>query len=484
VDPAHALYSYGPRPPWRPRNESDPSKLKVTSDETVAFTLSVPSDAELFTADLELTTGRTLELVVVRAPDEAPCAEFELALAIDVTTEHGLRAMQVSRDSRRLRTDAQGRAVITGVPPNCTLRLSRCDTPATPSRSGRVVWSHSLDASSPSRVEARVVVSADPEGLALRGSVPASDCAPVRVLARAIGPPLAATSETERATIDAARRFELRVEPRTTWDVWAECGGDRVTELARVSVRDGDVQTLELTPRVRKDVVLEVAHIPSGARAEYIVTGERPTRNRPLTVVDGRARATISLDGPSSIQIDASSGDRMRGSRRTVTVDADPSRSAIVRVDLGGDVAREVEILLAGPNVRGPMEILFRRHAAADAPRETSACGLVDGRSERPCVLPAGRWTWLCRGGFGGFAVGVVEVGAAAEPVKLSARLVAHPRAELGAGVEVLEVDGVAPPPFVAGKPIEMRWEYLPETRDVAEIWLPANLRYRVLERR
>ena len=229
---------------------------------------------------------------------------------------------------------------------------------------------------------------------------------------------------------------------------------------------------------------LEVVHVPSGTRAQFIVTGERPTRNRPLSVIDGSARATISLDGPCSIQVDAYADDLTRGSRRTVTVDADPARSATVRVDLAGDVTRDVELRLEGPSVRGPMEIRFRRHAAADAPRETSACSLVDGRGERPCVLPAGRWIWLTRGGFDGFAFGVVEVGAAAAPVKLSTHLVPHPRAELGAGIEVLEVDGVAPPPLVAGKAVEMRWENLPELRDAAEIWLPVNVRYRVLERR
>lgn len=487
TDTARGTYRYGPGPARRLLAGSDPMQLSVRSDETILRKLEVPSDAVAFSADLELSIGRTLDIFVLRAPDEAPHADFGLDLDISVTTQRSLAASFSSSDSRKLRTDASGHARATGLPRDGFLRLWRSDATTTKDgkpRHGRTVWSYRIDELSPARIEAQLVLGAQPASITLRGRVSQGVCARGVVQAQPADPNFARSEESTAAIVDGDGRFALHVEPRTTWDVWAECSGDRITEIERVTVRDTDVDAIELRARSRQDVALEVVRVPAGAKLNCIVSGERPTRVVPLTVADGHASTTLALDRAVLVQVDASYDDGLQQMRRTLLVDVDPSRTHAVSVDLRGDALREVEIVIAGPADPGPTQLVLKRLVGAVEPRESSVCAIVDRRSVRPCVLPPGRWAWLCRGGFGGFALGIVDIGDGTEPVRLEARLVSHPRAELGAGVEVLDVGGIVPSWFLLGGRFEMRWANLPESLDRAELWLPENLRYRVLAAR
>jgi len=487
-----AAYELGPRP-------SRAFKLWVTSDETVPRLL--PIAADLATLDLELSTARTLELTVLDRKSGEPIPDLELHVALNVPVERPSLFRQVWRDHARfVVTDERGIATVTGIPPEGQLDVRRDASASTEKmRVGDQVFQTPrlrepllelrLESKLPEVIQRTIRVDREDRRPTIHGRVAAVLLESKLVDEPALEVRWARVNEGERADlhdefvpIDASGEFALTVDAHHEYRIWAEREGIRFSQTAAVTVATDDPEPVELVPRRCDEVLLRLVRCPSEGFVHLFVPDAESVIPRGIVfpVKGGIVERRLALDGPATISV---GWQLSRGgeSGKVRSIDVNPASMPVVEVDLQGDQTREVRLDLGG--VAAPAQSQLVLKAAHELTTSGSMISLrFEGtKGVAPIVVDPGRYLAILAG-LPGLAVEEITIpeGPRGAPLTIAFQLKEHPRAELGAGVELTRV-GTIELDANFRKALTLRFARRTELAALDTIWLPANCAFTVL---
>lgn len=478
VDAAGGSWSLAPR-------SADPLTLWITSAATVPAQIPVPSallrSGGVF--DLYLSSGRTLALTFLDQRTRAPLAglPFDFAKAIELRRSAG--SVLTRGASERHRTDADGRAVLRGIPQagavSVTTDLERRDramlmqggATMRGAIGGEPIWQLPLDDRLPQHLEYTILARVPLGEAWALGQVPAWARAAIRTAASgSAGGDGGVRVVARRWSDDDQRRgdpfvldqdqqgaFELRAQAPASYRVWLE-RADREPLSAATTVafeHAGAHAAIDLQPLTSTTVRVRCANVPAAGQLEVLVGGG-------VGGSGGQARSQrVACAGePLTVELTAAAGEQVRLALRAPG--QDHGKSAWQRSFVVDPAVPEIEIDLAGrfcdvqigSDVLGfdgdGVVALMACRGGEVVVDERIVVLLANGAARDAVYVPAGRW--LYRYAVEGPAAawphavwGVVDVEAGASgPLLLQPRLHLVPGQELLPGRRLDAVDGVS----------------------------------------
>jgi hypothetical protein len=357
-------------------------------------------------------------------------------------------------------TDASGRAEIRGVPAAGNVeigpdldplqrRMIQRDGTGDWRMPAEGWWSQWLKHSKQERVEVTLRVKVPRPGATAFGQVPREMMEGKRVAAK----------EITDAHPQGGDGFEVAIEPSGRWSfpahwpsryfVWLERADTRahVTELREI-VLDGPGEhgPFDLVPSSGKPFDLLFVNVPpDGALRVLVLQPENEPKSENVACAGSTCAHRIEVQGAAEVTIEWNPGTdhRAAGIRRRVHID--PARDSAREIDLGGDRMREIELVARGATLPSFLTLAFVRLDAPDGlAAEIAQVTLRDGKAASKLALAPGRWLFTCGDPQRTTAIaGIVDVDAAATPLHIERDVVSKDRAELGAGLRLLALDGV-----------------------------------------
>ncbi len=458
----------------------EPGRLWITSDSTVPALIPVPR--ELWESggvfDLHLSVGRTLALTFLDRESKQPLPnlEFQVQRAVEIERTRGSSTSDGVSITRR--TDAQGKALVLGVPLVGSISVAVDTTTrqrdvvmrgGTTSHIGiqrNPDWRALLKSDQPTHMEQTIFVSPPLGEACADGQVPtwaialAGGADSVRVVARDT------TNETPQGRgfpfllpCDERGHFELCANAPSTQAVWLEKAGGRERisdETALTFAHPGAQDPITFRELNGKKVTLQFVHVPERGALEVWTVGKRGM-NSPGTLrcqgADFSHEYTLSSD--EQIQLSLRLGSEPNDKSGWTKLLAVGDERAIT-VDLG---ASEHAVRIESPElgtIAGDGSIGLVRVENGEASLDQSVLVLCDsGRGLARVLIPNGRWLYRYDDKKQVAAWGIIEVKTAAQPgeeLVLRPRLRLAPVEEFGAGVHFDEIEGVSlaklPEPF------------------------------------
>jgi len=513
------------------------NELFVTSEETVpqivatGFTAKArPKDETAL--DLELSSGVTLRLNVVDPKGGAPLPGVELWLRVDCNPA-GATRREPRMFQHHIVTGGDGVAIVTGLPRNAGFSIRRDATlrnrhvemlPKPPQEiplPRESLLSETVDAASPAIIERTLRIDAQDRTLHVFGDLDATFLAPgefgegeaeIRFATycddrRFVVPPELPFDPWMRnlASVphDDHGHWQFEVEPCVEYHVWVEREHRRISQVATVKAEDGDMGPVALPPRRGTDVVLRLRRCP--AEGSFAITvmdvDGTPRMGTQYLAHGGTFERRLRLEGATTIyvlQFLDPTLQRMSTQRR---LEVDPATTPVLEVDLAAEEARTVSLVLSAGTLPQKGKLTLSR-VGADGTSEQEFFANVDfadGESCVPVSIEPGRYLYWLSATPGGAALvlGVADVARATggRTLVIRCELEAHPKSDLGAGVDITEVDGVRSSgrssllkrPRLASDPSpilqRMRFVDDPSLAAVDTIFLPRGAKFTVLEK-
>jgi RNA polymerase sigma factor (sigma-70 family) len=499
------------------------SELFVTSDETVprcfatGFTHANPPNDEN-TLDLDLSSGVTLRLNVLDRRSAAPLPGIELYLRIDSNPEgqvkYGPRMFQ-----HHIVSGADGVAVVTGLPRgggfsvrrDATLRKRRMEMLPQPPQEEMLpreaLLAESFDAATPAVVERTLRIDAEDRTLHVFGDLDATFLTPgefgeadaeVRFANRGgdilfwikAGPDEMWLRSIASVPYDERGHWKFEAETGVDYRVWVEREHRRISQIASVRPEDGDVGPVALEPRPGTDVLLRIVHCPKdGTVVIFVHDVDRFTSmGTQYPTSGGTLERRLRLEGSTAILVSASLLGARLNSLVQRELDVDPATTSVVEVDLAADEMRDVTLELGAGELPAKSR-LFLMRTDADGSHVTSLAAQVamaGGASVDPVAVNPGRYVYMLSSTphEAALVLGVIDIERGSEGGTLSLRcdLEAHPKSELGAGLEITEIAGVRPegrPPYLQ----RLRFADEPALATAETIYIPKDAKFTVLEK-
>ncbi len=482
----------------------EPVSLFIGSGSTVPALIPIPAElcVQGGVFDLHLVGGRTLVLTFLDRETKAPLPNLEFQFSSSIEVER-TRGKVSSRSHESLhRTDAQGKATLTGAPFLGYVSVTVDSTPRErdivmkDGSTSRMLIQHEPDWSSwfkgqqPLRIEETILVSVPQGEACASGQVPAwastlaGGTDALRVLARET------TNETPQGRgmpfllpADAQGRFELCANAPATLVVWLERAASRErlsAETELVFAHPGAQDPITFRELQGKQVTLRFIHVPERGELQAWSSGKGPAGvsvSMPCNGADFTREFT--LVGDEQIQLALRQGADVHeksGWTRQIKVDAERE----ITVDLGG-CERTVRLESAELGaLAGDGAVLFMRCDAGEASLEQTIVALCSlGRGLSPVHIPNGRWLYRYDDKNQVAAWGVIEVTTASQPgeeLVLRPRLRLAPLAEIQPGIRFDEIEGVS----LAKLPEKLR---LASAKGGSErVALPIDAKYVTLE--
>ena len=447
---------------WLEDLDGQAARLWITSPSTVPALIPVPDDlcTKGGVFDLHLSTGRTLALTFLDRETKAPVPNLDFEFSSSVETERSAGRVSTRSKESLHRTDAQGKATLTGGAPfgyvSVTIDLSvrernvvmkgggtvRMGTRRTPD------WSSWFKEQQPERVEQTILVSVPLGEACASGQVPAwaGGAADVRVMARDT------TNETPQGrgmpfllTPDAQGRFDLCANAPATLSVWLERAdnGEHISgESQLVFKLPGAQDPITFTELQGKKVTLRFIHVPEQGEIQALSPNSVTLR---CNGADFTHEFALTGDEPLQLMLRSAAGAREKsGWRRTIDV----GDSHEITVDLGGG-ERSVHLESAELDpLTGDGAITLMRVENGEARLGESVTVMCHAGAGTSAVhLPNGRWLYRYDSGSQVAVWGVVEVTGAAhagDELVLRPRLRLAPVAEIQPVIRFDEIEGVS----------------------------------------
>lgn len=498
-------------------------ELTVTSDETVPRFVPTGFDSshppkEDEVLDLELSKGVTLRLNVLDYRSGEPVPGADLQLRVDsILRSSGVRTG--CGFAHHLRTGPDGVALVTGlsrggsfsIRRDGSLRAHLMEMLPDPTREITLprdpLLTERIPIDAPDVLERTLRIDKDARQFHVFGELdpwfltsrdPGESDTEVR-----FATPRDATDDWPRAdgsspwtrslaTVppDEHGRFRFEVETGVDYRVWVEREHRRLSEVVAVRAEDADVGPVVLPPRAGTDVLLRLVRCPEQGFASIVVEdhGALSPLGRVIAVHGGTVERHLRLDQRTRVVVSYFK-DRQR---QTAIVhrdfEVDPATTSVLEVDLSGEGARRIELTLSVGELPNAVTLLLQRVEEGDKvnPVVGVQARLVDGVSADPIALEPGRYLYSLdvRSGSRAFVLGVAQVEKAPDdvPFEIRCELEAHSRAELGAGVDITEVSGLAP---AAGGGVLRRLKFSddPALEKADTIFLPKGAKFTVLEK-
>jgi hypothetical protein len=470
--------------------ENVPAMLRVDSDDSPTQQFQVPdagADGNRH-LDLKLETKRTLHVHAVDDATGAPASGVKLSCYMRVLAEDSVLRRTFNERTSRRTSDAQGNCDFRSLPDDGLVQLSETKDELSDIKP---LFAVTLTRESPADFNETVRVNT--ARASVWGNVPASPGSRpgvassyhvVRARRLASG---AASGDERPVDQDAAGRWSFECEAPSDWFVWLTSAGVRVSQVERVLVdvarSIGPVQ-LALAPL--HDVTLRMIDLPpNGTIAMFISDVAGGPSQREIFGFTGPELAhVLHVQGP--VRVNIHSQTRGPGSKTefATTVTIDPRVTPEVVVDMHDEHARRAEITLNGVPPVGETVLSFIALDDTGARAgQFSNFALTDGKSDSATALPGGRYMyWLNTDKHRGLICGIVNVAEPADEslVRIDWRGNEIPRERLGAGVELVSVDGFS---CANLNPFEkqVRWS-LAWGADVKTLLMPDKCEYTVLK--
>lgn len=478
-----------------------PTSLWITSSVTVPAQVPVP--AELLehggVLDLYLESGRTLALQFLDDGTRAPLAglEFEVDRSIEIRRFRG--GIESRSGQSRQRTDAEGRAVIAGIPSLGHVSvlvdfvrrrrelLMRDGTTHPVDWPAQPCWSMALDPELPPQLEGTVLAAVPLGDARATGQVPAWAIPPgqvaaaVRVVTRErakVGTDASGLGDWYVLPQDAQGGFELVAGAPSRHIVWLQRAVDgtalsAVTEAA--FERAGPQPAIVFAPLEQRTLAVRCDHVPADGVLEVVTVGgvgggqplRHPCAGQPLSF------EVPAVEG-SSLQFRLLAGkgeDRKAAWERLLRIDAGTQRE--LRLDLAGSW-RSIELRLEGGDPVTLRAIaMMRCRAGRVVTDERMVAPCMAGRSDAAVFVPAGQWCFLAEAAAGVTGWGIVEVPVAANgPLVLVARQQPLAAEGLRPAARIESIDGVS----LQDLPERVRTVPVPATGDTVLVPLGAEV--------
>lgn len=503
VGEAEALHWDAPTASWSITlpEVGAPTSLWITSAATVPAQVPVP--AELLehggVLDLYLASGRTLALQFLDEGTRAPLAglEFEVDRSLEIRRFRG--GIESRSGQSRHRTDAEGRAVIAGIPDRGHVSvlvdfvrrrrhlLMRDGHPMQADWPARPCWSIALSPDLPPQLEGIVLASVPLGDARATGQVPAwavpqgAGPAAVRVVTRErakVGTDASGLGDRYVLPLDAQGGFELVAGAPSQHVVWLQRASDgtalsTVTELA--FDRAGPQPAIVFSPLVQRMLAVRCDQVPIEGVLEVVTVGGvgagQPLRHacagQPLSfevqVVEGTSLQFRLLAGKGE--------DRKAAWSRLVRIDATTQRE--LRLDLAGSW-RSLELRVEGGEPMALRAIgMMRCRAGRVVTDERIVVPCEGDRSAAAVFVPAGQWCFFAETAAGVTGWGIVDVPTAANgPLVLVARQLPLAAAGLRPAARIDSIDGVS----LQDLPERVRTVPVPATGDTVLVPLGAEV--------
>jgi RNA polymerase sigma-70 factor (ECF subfamily) len=484
--------------------DGKPARLWITSGSTVPALIPVPAElcekGGVF--DLHLVSGRTLVLTFLDRETKAPLPNLEFQLSSFIELERSRGRVSTRSNESQHRTDAQGKATLTGAPLSGFVSVTVDFTRRTRdivmkdgasshmSLQREPDWGSWFKQQQPARVEQTILVSLPLGEACAAGRIPAwaialaGNSEAVRVLARET------TNETPQARgmpfllpADAQGRFELCANAPATLVAWLERAESRErlsAETQLVFAHPGAQDPVGFRELQGKKVTLRFIHVPEHGELQAWVHGKDAGRDSVSMRCEGADfTREFTLVGDERIQLTlrtAASAHEKSGWTRQVEVDLEPE----ITIDLGGS---ERTLRLDCPELgelSSEGSVLFLRCDRGEASLDQTILVLCNaGRGATPVLVPNGRWLYRYDDPNQVGVWGLVDVTSATRPGE---ELVLRPRlrlaspAEIQPGIRFDEIEGIS----LAKLPEKLRTA---SAKGGAErVALPLHAKYATLE--
>jgi hypothetical protein len=208
-----------------------------------------------------------------------------------------------------------------------------------------------------------------------------------------------------------------------------------------------------------------------------------PYRYEDVPITARELLHTLRLHGPARLTIRCKAGKELSVAESRQILQADPSRTHDLTVDLHGDRVHGVALTLNGEAPKGEAVLPFVELDASGKPTmEGVIFHLLDGKSLNPVPVVAGTYLYILKSDSARGAIyGAVHVTDSAEPAELRLEWqgVALPRAALGTGIEFESIEDVSGANWADGLR-QLRWpkSWGPE---IETLFVPEHAKYRVL---
>ncbi len=470
--------------------------LWITSAETVPLQLKHPAKETDERFDLDLASGRELLLTVLDESDGKPLANLELYRTVQLVVERGLRTVHWRDRSGFFKTDGNGQALLKGLPLEGKVEIRRDASMRElklAMRDGGLekiktlkepLFTLPLTREMPQRLEHVLRIPASQRTVRLFGwlvqAATEESRAPgdLRVQIARIEADGRPAADPEQARLSEEGSWELEVAPRGRYQVWLARDVQRLSEVVTVETGEEDLGPIDLGIPLGVEVELRLVNCPPSGVVGILVEDDREGQWLRVPMTEGSTTVTkrVKLDRARYLEVSFSGenepGSESRSMQRRLV---DPFSQGVVEIDLHGDEHRMV--FLEIENI-APEELMVVFVSLEDSASSQVLVDLECGASRSPAILPAGRYLWIARGGFPGIAAGVADVHRSGD-VKLSTRMKEHPRAALGKGITLEEIDGFSLA-ALDERARRIDWDDAPELNEAGTIHLPARCRFTV----
>jgi hypothetical protein len=450
----------------------EPARLWITSGSTVPALIPIPSElcAKGGVFDLHLSTGRTLTLTFLDKETKQPLPNLEFALNNQIETARGNGRLSTRGEDFLHRTDAQGKALLTGIPLagaiSVTVDSSKRERDMV-MQDGKTMhvrmprepdWETWLKQEQPAHLEQTIFVSLPLGEACASGQVPpwavklAGGLDSVRVIARET------TNESPQARgmpflleQDEHGGFEVCVEAPSAHAVWLErtqsrerISGETVLDVTRPGAQD-PITFRELDGR---KVTLHFVHVPERGQLQFWTVGKDRSNAIVGTTCQGADfTREFTLTGDERIQISLRLGSDVHdksGWTRLLKFDTEHE----ITVDLGGcERTVRLECPECGTLADDGSIALMRCEGGQVSLEQTIVVLCSAGRGVSAVHIPNGRWLYRYDDKDQPAIWGVVDVKTATEPgeeLVLRPRIRLAPAEEFGASVRFDEIEGIS----------------------------------------
>ncbi len=481
--------------------DSTSEHLFVVSEETVPRQLDV--DPKETQRDLDLSTERTLKLTIVDRRTGRPLPERELFVEVSAVVARESIFRSLWRDASHFpKTDAQGVAVVRGIPPEGRVTVRR-DAKTTQfervSEAGHKMYGErlrepllefALEPGMPMVIERTLALDAEELHFVLRGTLASSLRAatapgepPIEVKWARLDDERHPDVQDEALALDAEGRFQLDVDPGRDYRIWAERDRMRLSDVAMVKVDEAEPAPILLSPRPGTEIRLRIVRCPSSGFVSIYVEDPGAVSPRGLSVParGGEIERRIVVDAPTWISVGWEQ-ERGRESGKTQRVRVDPATTSIVEVDLEVGNARPVHLELTAGEVPSESQLWLE---PLDTPRgkpvSTISVFFRGAESDAPAVIDSGRYLAFLHGMPGLVAAEVrIADGPPEVSITVTFDLEEHERSELGAGVQLERVGSIDLDTSWRGV-CTLRFADRPDLANVEIILLPEGAKFTLL---
>jgi hypothetical protein len=466
-----------------------PHELRVDSDDSPTQTFKAPdADSEGNRhLDLKLESKRSLRVHAVDDATGAAASGVSLSCYVRVTVQDSVMRRVFNEHTSRRTTDAQGNCEFHCLPDDGLVKL----TETKDERSDiKPLLTLTLTSTSPAEFDQTVRVNAARATVfgdipAPAGSGPGMSSSYRVVRARRLES--GASSSEEMAVTQDAGRWSFECEAPSDWFVWLTSENARVSQVERVTVdRPRSIGPVQLMLTPLHDVTLRMINLPaSGTIIMFIAdVAGGPSQHENFAFTGPEVAHVIRVQGPVRVNVHSQAGPAGSKTEFATTITIDPQATPEVVVDMHDKHARKAEITMNGSPPAGETVLSFIALDESGARTgQGSNFALTDGKSDGVTALPGGRYMyWLNTLKHHGLICGIVNVPEAGDAtvVKIDWHGNEIPRDRLGAGVELVSIDGVS---CAAMKPFEKQVRWSPAWgADVTTLWMPEKCEYTVLK--